>query len=265
MLQISNLSVLIEEKQILTGLGLEIKPGEVHAIMGPNGSGKSTLAYALAGHPKYEISDVRSRMSDVGVSIKIDGEEISEASPDERSKKGLYLATQYPMAVPGLTTMNFLWQIYKTRNMIHETRFMNKTEDKKPITLVEFRKWMEAQAKQLGLKPELLKRGLNDGFSGGEKKKTEVLQMLVSKPKYIILDEIDSGLDVDALKKIALTVAKMAKEEKVGVLVITHYSRILKYLVPDRVHVVKNGQIVAEGGLELVDEIETSGFKVKEN
>jgi len=240
MLKIEKLNVSVDNKKILNGLSLEIKPGEVHAVMGPNGSGKSTLAYTLAGHPKYKVESGK---------IYIDKNEIQEMSPDERANLGLFLAMQYPVAVPGLTTFSFLWQIYKNRNK-------NKTK------VVEFRNWLLKQSEVLSLNPELLKRGLNDGFSGGEKKKLEILQMIVSSPKYIILDEIDSGLDVDALKKIAQTVAKIAKEMNIGVLLITHYSRILDYVKADWVHIMREGKMVESGGADLVIKIEKEGYEV---
>jgi Fe-S cluster assembly ATP-binding protein len=236
MLKISNLTVEIEGKQILENLNLTVKAGEVVAIMGPNGSGKSTLANVLAGK-EYKNTG----------KIELDQVDLSNFEPNQRAMEGLFLASQYPVAIPGLSVNSFLWQIYKKR-------VGNKT------SLVEFRKWIEEQAKILDLNPELLKRGLNDGFSGGEKKKLEILQMLVFNPKYVILDEIDSGLDVDALRIIAQTVAKISKKLKIGVLVITHYQRILKYLEPDRVVVLANGEIIRSGGIELVEEIEKNGY-----
>jgi len=240
MLQIKNISAQVEGKDILKGVSLEISPGEVTAIMGPNGSGKSTLAYAVMGSPIYKVENTKTR-------IKLDGKDITGLGPEERSKRGLFLANQHPVAIPGLKVNSFLWQLSK--------------KDGKAVELPEFRKQLKKWTKVLGLKEELLERSLNDGFSGGEKKKLEILQMLVLKPKYTILDEIDSGLDVDALKKIALAVAKVVKEEKMGVAVITHYSRILKYLRPDRVVVMKGGVIAARGGEELVERIEDQGYE----
>lgn len=263
MLKINNLKVKVDEKEILKGVEMEVNPGEVVAVMGPNGSGKSTLAFALAGHPKYEIVKFDSKeiasspnkkasRNDVGC-IELDGEVLDEMSPDERAMKGLFLANQYPVAIAGLTVTSFLYQLYKKRNPVTEAGV-------KPIKLVEFRSWIETQAKALDLNLELLKRGLNDGFSGGEKKKLEILQLIVFNPKYVILDEIDSGLDVDALKKIANTMAKVAKQLKIGVLVITHYNRILKYLKADRVIVMSAGKIVKTGGAKLAEEIESGGY-----
>lgn len=254
MLKIKNLRVEVEGKEILKGLDLSVENGEIHAIMGPNGSGKSTLAYTLAGHPKYELKSGK---------MELDGADISEMAPNERAEKGLFLAMQYPVAIPGLTVQSFLWQIYKKRNLKLETGNENKIEKKSP-SLIEFRKWLVIQAESLGLDTELLKRGLNDGFSGGEKKKLEILQLLVFGPKYIILDEIDSGLDVDALKKIAKTVEKVARANKIGVIAITHYSRILEFLKPDKVHMVKDGQIVESGGDELTERIEKGGYGMEE-
>lgn len=240
MLKITRISASIEGKKILKDVSLEIGLGEVVAVMGPNGSGKSTLAAVVAGHPKYTLDSGK---------MELDGHRLEKLEADGRANLGLYLASQYPVAVPGLTTQNFLWQLYKKRN-----------KEKKMGNVMEFRKWLQLQVKLLELKPELLTRGLNDGFSGGEKKKLEVLQMLVFNPQYVILDEIDSGLDVDALSKIAKTVAKMAKSLRVGVLVITHYQRILEYLQPNRVVVMKAGEIVERGGIELVNKIEKKGF-----
>ncbi|MFA6603169.1 MAG: Fe-S cluster assembly ATPase SufC [Candidatus Shapirobacteria bacterium] len=239
MLKINNLKVSVEEKQILSGLDMEIKPGEVVALMGPNGSGKSTLANAIMGHPNFKING----------SIKFENKEITGLTPDQRSNLGIYLATQNPVAIPGLSAQSLLWQIYKARN-----------ETKSSIS--EFKEWIVAQAAALGLNSELLTRGVNDGFSGGEKKKLETLQMLVFNPKLIIMDEIDSGLDVDALKVIAKTVAKVANERKIGVLVITHYWRILEYLNPDRVIVLEAGKVVREGDATLAHEIEKTGYGV---
>ena len=242
MINIKNLQVKIEGKEILRGVNLTVKEGEIVAIMGKNGSGKSTLANAIAGYPSY-ISKGE---------IKVDGKEISKLATDERAKMGIFLANQYPASVPGLTVNSFLWRIYKKRN------------EKNKTTIVEFRNWVEKQAKVLDLNPELLGRGLNDGFSGGEKKKMEMLQMLVFNPKYLILDEIDSGLDVDALRKIAQTVAKVAKDNKIGVLAITHYNRILKYLIPDRVLIMEKGMIVKEGNKKLAESVENEGYEKEE-
>lgn len=240
MMTISNLKIAVDGKEILNGLNLDVNEGEVVAVMGKNGSGKSTLAFSIMGHPKYEVTDGQ---------ILIGSKDIKQMTPDERANLGIFLVNQYPVAVPGLSVNSFLWQIYKKRNGV----------DKK-VTIVQFRKWVEEQAKMLDLNPELLKRGLNDGFSGGEKKKLETLQMLVFNPKYIILDEIDSGLDVDALKRIAQTVAKVAKDRKIGVIAITHYNRILKYLVPDKVVVMENGKVIKSGPASLAEEIEKVGY-----
>jgi len=219
---------------------LTVRPGEVHTVMGKNGSGKSTLAFALMGHPKYVIDSGK---------MEIEGKVINELKPNERAEMGLFLANQYPAAIPGLMSTSFLWQVYKKRN-----------KDKQISNVVEFRKWIEQQAKALDLNLDLLKRGLNDGFSGGEKKKMEILQMLVSNPKYIVLDEIDSGLDVDALKKITTTVAAVAKAKNIGVIIITHYSRLLKYIKVDRVHIMEAGVIKESGDSGLIEKIENSGF-----
>ena len=254
MLKISNLEVKVDNKQILKGIDLEVKPGEIVAIMGLNGSGKSTLAYSLAGHPKYEISNYQSTNFKNKTIIELDGESLDDKSPDERANMGLFLANQHPVAIYGLTVNSFLWQIFKKRNMNQETGNKNKTN------IIEFRKWLESQAKLLDFNPELLKRGLNDGFSGGEKKKLEILQLMVFNPKYVVLDEIDSGLDVDALTKIAKTMALVVKQRQIGMLVITHYNRILKYLKADKVVVIESGKVAKIGGPELAVEIENSGY-----
>lgn len=237
---VKNLHVSTEGKEILRGVDMEVNPGEVVVIMGKNGSGKSTLAQTMLGHPKFKI--------DSGI-MEFGGEEINELTPNERAEKGMFLASQYPVAVSGLITQSFLWQVFKKRNGAGKTN------------IISFRKWIQDQAKELDLNPELLTRSLNDGFSGGEKKKLEILQMLVFNPKLIILDEIDSGLDIDALKKIAQTVAKVAKDMKIGVMIITHYERILKYLVPDKVVVMEDGKIVRRGGSELAGVIENEGYQ----
>jgi Fe-S cluster assembly ATP-binding protein len=247
MIKINNLHVSVEGQEILKGVDLVVRPGEVHAVMGKNGSGKSTLAFTLAGHPKYIIEDGE---------IEIDKKVINELAPNERAEMGLFLANQYPAAVPGLGSTSFLWQIYKKKNQNLKLKHQN---------VVQFRAWIEEQAKVLDLNLELLKRGLNDGFSGGEKKKMEILQMLVSNPKYVVLDEIDSGLDVEALKKIATTVAKVAKGLNIGVIIITHYSRLLKYIKVDRVHIMESGVIKKSGDSSLIEKIENTGFGDNDN
>lgn len=259
MIKINNLHVSVEGQEILKGVDLVVRPGEVHAVMGKNGSGKSTLAFTLAGHPKYEIKSPKSKSLKVeSGAIEIDGKIIDELAPNERAEMGLFLANQYPAAVPGLGSTSFLWQIYKKKNP--------STGSGRVVTsIIEFRKWIEEQAKVLDLNLELLKRGLNDGFSGGEKKKMEILQMLVSNPKYVVLDEIDSGLDVEALKKIATTVAKVAKGLNIGVIIITHYSRLLKYIKVDRVHIMESGVIKKSGDSSLIEKIENTGFGDNDN
>ncbi len=243
-LKISDLQVSIEEKQILKGISLAVKPGEIHAVMGPNGSGKSTTAATLAGHPDYEVT---------GGSATINGEELLELSPDERSQKGLFLAFQYPVEIPGVRVQNFL-------KLAYEARFANKPEKlfKKAL---DFRKHLQALAEELDINSEFLNRGLNEGFSGGEKKQLEILQMAVLEPEFAILDETDSGLDIDAIKKVSAGVQKIIEKYNTGVLVITHYKRILEYLKPDFVHVMVTGKIVKSGGAELVDQLEASGYK----
>ena len=240
MLKIKSLKVEIEGKQILKGVDLEIKNGEVVAIMGPNGSGKSTLAYTLMGHPNYKVK---------GGEMSLGGDKLNNLKPDERAKKGLFLAFQYPVAVAGVSANSFLRLAYE------------KIKGKK-IAPFEFRKIVKKKAKELKIKPELLERSLNEGFSGGEKKKVEILQMAVLEPKVAILDETDSGLDIDALKIVAKGVNKLRKKnKKMGVMVITHYQRILKELKPDRVVVIKKGRVVKKGGRELVKELEKKGYE----
>ena len=243
-LAIKNLHVSIKEKEILHGVDLQINPGEIHAVMGPNGSGKSTLAYTLAGHPFYSTTSGE---------IDMDGQKISELSPDERANSGLFLAFQYPVEVAGVRVNNFL-------RVAYEQRFKNQPE-RKFTKVIDFRKHLEILAEELQVKKELLSRGLNEGFSGGEKKRLEILQMAVLEPKYALMDETDSGLDVDAIKAVANGARKIVEKHKTGVLVITHYQRILKYLEPDFVHVMVDGKIVQSGGRELAEELEGSGYK----
>lgn len=243
-LLIQNLHVLVDQKPILKGVSLEIKPGEVHAVMGPNGSGKSTLANTLAGHPFYQITEG---------SITLDGEELVEKAPDERANAGLFLAFQYPVEVTGVKVNNFL-------RLAYEARFADQPE-RKFKTVLEFRKHLEALADELQVNKALLKRGLNEGFSGGEKKRVEILQMAVLEPKYAILDETDSGLDVDALKAVSAGIRKILQKHSMGVLIITHYQRILKYVEPDFVHVMVDGKIAKSGGKEFAEELEKEGYK----
>lgn len=237
-LNIKNLHVSIGGSEIVKGIDLEIKPGEVHAIMGPNGSGKSTLANALMGHPKYEVSQ--------GF-IEIDGETINAASPDTRAKKGLFLSMQYSPEIPGVTVTNFLRLAVESLT----------GEKKNPLV---FYNELQNNMKELTIDPEFAKRYLNVGFSGGEKKRLEVLQLLMLQPTYAILDETDSGLDVDALKIVAEGINAFRKPTT-GVLLITHYNRILQYIQPDLVHIMQAGKIVKSGGQELAELVEARGYK----
>jgi Fe-S cluster assembly ATP-binding protein len=229
----------------LKGVDLEVKPGEVHAIMGPNGSGKSTLAYTLAGHPFYEV--------EAGSQIELDQHNVLEFAPDQRAAAGLFLAFQYPVEVAGVKVQNFLRLAYNARFTAEPSKLFP--------TVLAFRQHLQALAKELKVKPELLSRGLNEGFSGGEKKRVEILQMAVLEPKYAILDETDSGLDVDAMRAVAEGVKKIVEKHQTGVIVITHYQRILKYLQPDFVHVMKAGRIVQSGGKDLAAELEAKGYE----
>lgn len=242
-LALTDLHVSIEEKEILHGISLSINPGEVHAVMGPNGSGKSTTAATLAGHPDYTVTSG---------DMTLNGDSLLDLSPDERAQKGLFLAFQYPVEVPGVKVQNFLRHAYQARFAEDESRHFKK--------VLDFRKHVRALAAELQVNPELLSRGLNEGFSGGEKKQLEILQMAVLEPQYAILDETDSGLDIDAIKKVSAGVTKIVKKHKTGVLVITHYKRILEYLKPDFVHVMVQGKIVQSGGPELVDQLESDGY-----
>ena len=230
---------------ILNGVTLTIRTGETHAIMGPNGSGKSTLAYTIAGHPKYTVTSG---------SITLDGEDVLAMSVDERAQRGLFLAFQYPHAIPGVTVTSFL------RSAINAKRKAANGGEDDPIAVKEFRTDMLAAMEHLKVPRELAQRYLNDGFSGGEKKRVEILQMAMLKPRIAVLDETDSGLDVDALKIVSEGVNRAKAETDLGVLLITHYTRILRYIAPDFVHVMVAGRIVEEGGPELADRLENEGY-----
>jgi Fe-S cluster assembly ATP-binding protein len=242
MLEIRNLHVEIEGKQILNGLDLTVNKGEVHAIMGPNGSGKSTLAYVLAGKDAYEVTQGE---------VLLDGENVLEMEPDERAAKGLFLAFQYPMEIPGVATMTFL------RTALNAQR---KRRGQPELTTPEFMKRVRETAKTLHIDQEMLRRGVNVGFSGGEKKRNEILQMAMLQPRLAVLDETDSGLDIDALKVVADGVNALRSPER-AMVVITHYQRLLNYIVPDVVHVLSKGRVVKTGGKELALELEAHGYR----
>lgn len=244
LLQIKNLQVEIDSQSILKGVNFTIKPGEIHAIMGPNGSGKSTLAYTLAGHPAYEVTEGQ---------VSLAGQDLLDMSPDERAQAGLFLAFQYPVEIPGVKVQNFLRQAYLAR--------FKGQKEKQFDSVLAFRQHLQKLAAELKVKPELLKRGLNEGFSGGEKKRLEVLQMAVLEPQFAILDETDSGLDIDAIKAVAEGVKHNLRRAQTGVMVITHYQRILEYLNPDFVHVLVKGKVVESGGPELVQKLEADGYQ----
>ncbi|MCB0663067.1 MAG: Fe-S cluster assembly ATPase SufC [Saprospiraceae bacterium] len=241
MLSIKDLKVEIEGKEILKGINLDIKAGEVHAIMGPNGSGKSTLANVLAGREEYEVT---------GGSVTFNGEDLFEMEVDERAKAGVFLAFQYPVEIPGVTNATFLKSAI---NAIREGRGME------PLSPVDLLKEMRAKAKMLEIDEKFLQRSLNEGFSGGEKKRNEMLQMALLQPKLGILDETDSGLDIDALKIVADAVNKLRDPER-SFIVVTHYQRLLNYIVPDFVHVLYNGKIVKSGNKNLALQLEDQGY-----
>jgi Fe-S cluster assembly ATP-binding protein len=241
LLEIKNLHVEIDGKKILNGLDLTVKAGEVHAIMGPNGSGKSTLAYVLAGKADYEVIEGE---------VLFDGENVLEMDPDERAAKGVFLAFQYPIEIPGVATMTFL------RTALNAQR---KKRGEAELTTPEFMKRVREGAAKLSISPDMLRRAVNVGFSGGEKKRNEILQMALLEPRLSVLDETDSGLDIDALKIVADGVNRLRSPERASI-VITHYQRLLDYIVPDIVHVLSRGRIVKTGGKELAFELEASGY-----
>ncbi len=241
MLSIKNLQAGIEEKEILKGINLDIKPGEVHAIMGPNGAGKSTLASVLAGRQDYEVT---------GGSVDFLGKELLDMSPEERAGEGLFLSFQYPVEIPGVSTTNFI------KTAVNEVR---KYRGEEPLDAVNFLKLMKEKMALMEMNQAMLSRSLNEGFSGGEKKRNEIFQMAMLNPKLAILDETDSGLDIDAIRVVANGVNKLRSKDN-AVLVITHYQRLLDYLVPDFVHVLYNGRIVKSGTKELALELEEKGY-----
>ncbi len=241
MLSIKNLQAQIEDKQILKGLNLEVKPGEIHAIMGPNGAGKSTLASVLSGREEYEVT---------GGSVEFDGKDILELDPHERAGEGLFLAFQYPVEIPGVSTTNFM------KAAVNEVR---KYRGQEELTAVDFLKMMKEKMKTVDMPQDLINRSLNEGFSGGEKKRNEIFQMAMLEPKLCVLDETDSGLDIDALRIVANGVNQYKSKDN-AFIVITHYQRLLDYIVPDFVHVLHDGKIVKSGTKELALELEEKGY-----
>jgi len=243
-LEIKNLHTSIGDQPILKGINLLIKQGEIHALMGPNGSGKSTLAYTLAGHPSYEPTAGQ---------VIYDGQDLLEMEPDERSRLGLFLAFQYPAAVPGVTLAKFL------RQTINSRRQAENPEDS-GISIPAFRRLLKEKMDMLGIDPKFAGRYLNEGFSGGEKKRVEILQMATVEPKIAIMDETDSGLDIDALRVVSEGAMRLYREMNMGMLVITHYQRILNYIQPDFVHIMLDGRIVESGGPDLALKLEEQGY-----
>lgn len=237
-LEVRDLHVIVEGKEILKGVNLKVGKGEVHALMGPNGSGKSTLAYTLMGHPKYQVTSG---------DILVDGESILSLTPDKRARKGLFLAFQYPVSVQGVSMFSFLRAAY------------NSAHAQSQPTVFEFKEKVNEKLKMLGMGEEILNRYLNEGFSGGEKKRAEILQMALIEPKYAVLDETDSGLDIDALRIVAEGINKLSGPER-GILLITHYQRILRYVKPQFVHVMYEGKIIESGGEELSRLLEEKGY-----
>ena len=241
LLKITDIRASIEENEILKGVDLTINPGEVHAIMGPNGSGKSTLASVLAGREEFEVQ---------GGQVLYDGQDLLEMDPEERAREGVFLAFQYPVELPGVSMVNFLRQAVNS---------MREHRGEEPLTAVQFMQLMREKANLVHIDPDLMKRSVNEGFSGGEKKRNEIFQMALLEPRLGILDETDSGLDIDALRIVADGVNQLRSKDR-SFLVITHYQRLLNYIVPDYVHVLVNGRIVRSGGKELAFELEEKGY-----
>ncbi len=241
LLEIKDLHAAIDGKEILTGLNLQVKSGEVHAIMGPNGSGKSTLAKVLAGHPSYEVTKGE---------VIYEGKNLLELEPDERAREGVFLAFQYPVEVPGVSNSQFLRLAYNEK-----MKYLGEEE----LDPLEFNDYLKEKAKIVEMDPSFFKRSVNEGFSGGEKKRNEILQMAVLNPKLAVLDETDSGLDIDALRIVAGGVNKLRSPDK-AIILVTHYQRLLNYITPDFVHVLAGGKIVKEGGKELALELEEKGY-----
>jgi Fe-S cluster assembly ATP-binding protein len=242
MLTIKNLHAIIEEQEILKGINLQVKPGEIHAVMGPNGSGKSTLASVLAGHPKFEVTRG---------SIEFKGQDLLEMEPEDRAREGLFLSFQYPVEIPGVSMVNFM------RSALNEQR---KYRNEEPISATDFLKLMRDKRQMLGMDSQLVSRSVNEGFSGGEKKKNEIFQMAMINPLLAILDETDSGLDIDALRVVAAGVNKLQTKDNATIL-ITHYQRLLEYIKPDFVHVLSAGKIIKSGGADLALELEKKGYE----
>ncbi len=241
MLEIRNLTATAGEKEILKGVNLTVNAGEIHAIMGPNGSGKSTLAQVLAGHPAYEVT---------GGTVTYDGRDLLEMEPEERAQAGVFLAFQYPVEIPGVSNAYFLRAAYNE---------MRKARGEEEVDPMEFLDVVEEKAKLVQMDPAMMSRSVNTGFSGGEKKRNEILQMAVLEPKLAVLDETDSGLDIDALRIVADGVNALRRPDRAAI-VVTHYQRLLNYIVPDRVHVLAGGRIVKSGGKELALELEAKGY-----
>lgn len=241
MLKVNNLQASVEGTEILKGINLNVRPGEVHAIMGPNGSGKSTLAQVLAGNEAYDVT---------GGDVDLDGKSLIEMPTEQRAREGVFLAFQYPVEIPGVSNLQFL------RTAINSIREYRGQEE---VDAVSFMKQAKEKIKQVNLDPAFLKRGVNEGFSGGEKKRNEIMQMLMLEPKLAILDETDSGLDIDALKVVADGVNALRSPER-SVIMVTHYQRLLDYIVPDYVHVLAKGKIIKSGGKELALELEEKGY-----
>ena len=242
MLTIKNLHAVVEQQEILKGINLQVKPGEIHAVMGPNGSGKSTLASVLAGHPKFEVTRG---------SIEFQGQDLLEMDPEDRAREGLFLSFQYPVEIPGVSMVNFM------RSALNEQR---KYRNEEPISATDFLKLMRDKRQMLGMDSQLVSRAVNEGFSGGEKKKNEIFQMAMINPLLAILDETDSGLDIDALRVVAAGVNKLQTKDNATIL-ITHYQRLLEYIKPDFVHVLSAGKIIKSGGADLALELEKKGYE----